>query len=90
MTIIVRRYERFSTLPTSNRPVEGWGRLSGDVAVASAMQISSSTMGTCSSAAAELAKPSFTVRALPLRSRDLALSARMASKGGCAALHSRR
>ena len=32
-----RRYERFSTLLTSNRPVEDWGKLLGDVAAISAM-----------------------------------------------------
>src|SRR5882724_7202791 len=32
-----RRYERFSTLLTSNRPVEDWGKLLGDVAAVSAM-----------------------------------------------------
>lgn len=35
--IMMRRYERFSTLLTSNRRVEDWGRLLGDVAAASAM-----------------------------------------------------
>ena len=35
--IIMRRYERFSTLLTSNRPVEDWGKLLGDVAAVSAM-----------------------------------------------------
>jgi DNA replication protein DnaC len=34
---IMRRYERFSTLLTSNRPVEDWGKLLGDVAAVSAM-----------------------------------------------------
>jgi DNA replication protein DnaC len=33
----MRRYERASTLLTSNRPVEDWGRLLGDVAAVSAM-----------------------------------------------------
>ena len=33
----MRRYERFSTLLTSNRPVEDWGKLLGDVAAVSAM-----------------------------------------------------
>jgi DNA replication protein DnaC len=37
MEIIMRRYERFSTLLTSNRPVEDWGKLLGDVAAVSAM-----------------------------------------------------
>jgi DNA replication protein DnaC len=35
--IIMRRYERFSTVLTSNRPVEDRGKLLGDVAAVSAM-----------------------------------------------------
>src|ERR1700744_3937677 len=37
LEINMRRYERFSTLLTSNRPVEDWGKLLGDVAAVSAM-----------------------------------------------------
>ena len=37
LEIIMRRYERSSTLLTSNRPVEDWGKLLGDVAAVSAM-----------------------------------------------------
>ena len=37
LEIIMRRYERFSTLLTSNRPVEDWGKLLGDAAAVSAM-----------------------------------------------------
>ena len=37
LEIVMRRYERVSTLLTSNRPVEDWGRLLGDVAAVSAM-----------------------------------------------------
>ena len=37
LEIIMRRYERFSTLLTSNRPVDDWGKLLGDVAAVSAM-----------------------------------------------------
>jgi DNA replication protein DnaC len=37
LEIIMRRYERFSTLLTSNRPVEDWGKLLGDVAAVRAM-----------------------------------------------------
>ncbi len=33
----MRRYERASTLITSNRPVEDWGKLLGDTAAVSAM-----------------------------------------------------
>lgn len=37
LEIIMRRYERASTLLTSNRPVEDWGKLLGDVAAVAAM-----------------------------------------------------
>jgi DNA replication protein DnaC len=37
LEIIMRRYERASTLLTSNRPVEDWGKLLGDSAAVSAM-----------------------------------------------------
>ncbi len=37
LEIIMRRYERASTLLTSNRPVEDWGKLLADVAAVSAM-----------------------------------------------------
>jgi DNA replication protein DnaC len=37
LEIIMRRYERASTLITSNRPVEDWGKLLGDTAAVSAM-----------------------------------------------------
>jgi DNA replication protein DnaC len=37
LEIIMRRYERVSTVLTSNRPVEDWGKLLADVAAVSAM-----------------------------------------------------
>jgi DNA replication protein DnaC len=37
LEIVMRRYEHASTLPTSNRPVEDWGKLPGDVAAVTAM-----------------------------------------------------
>jgi len=37
LEIIMRRYERASTLVTSNRPVDDWGKLLGDAAAVSAM-----------------------------------------------------
>lgn len=37
LEIIMRRYERASTLITSNRPVDDWGKLLGDAAAVSAM-----------------------------------------------------
>ena len=37
LEIIMRRYERASTMLTSNRPVEDWGKLLGDAAAVSAM-----------------------------------------------------
>ena len=36
LELVMRRYERASTLITSNRPVEDWGKLLGDVAVVTA------------------------------------------------------
>jgi DNA replication protein DnaC len=37
LEIVMRRYERASTLLTSNRPVEDWGKLLGDTAAVAAM-----------------------------------------------------
>ena len=37
LEIVMRRYERASTLMTSNRPVEDWGKLLGDSAAVTAM-----------------------------------------------------
>jgi DNA replication protein DnaC len=37
LEIIMRRYERASTLITSNRPVEDWGKLLGDTAAVTAL-----------------------------------------------------
>jgi DNA replication protein DnaC len=37
LEIIMRRYERASTLLTSNRPVDDWGKLLADVAAVGAM-----------------------------------------------------
>ena len=37
LEIVMRRYERASTLMTSNRPVEDWGKLLGDTAAVTAL-----------------------------------------------------
>ena len=37
LEIIMRRYERASTIVTSNRPVEDWGKLLGDAAAVTTM-----------------------------------------------------
>ena len=37
LEIVMRRYERASTIITSNRPVEDWGKLLGDSAAVTAM-----------------------------------------------------
>jgi IstB-like ATP binding protein len=37
LEIVMRRYERASTLLASNRPVEDWGKLLGDTAAAGSM-----------------------------------------------------
>jgi hypothetical protein len=42
----MRRYERVSTLLSSNRPVEDWGKLLGDVAAVSAMLDEANKVGS--------------------------------------------
>ncbi len=37
LEVVMRRYERVSTLITSNRPVEDWGKLLGDTAAVTAL-----------------------------------------------------
>ena len=37
LELVMRRYERASTLFTSNRPVEDWGKLFGDAAAVAAV-----------------------------------------------------
>ena len=37
LEIIMRRYERGSTILTSNRPIEDWGKVLGDTAAVTAM-----------------------------------------------------
>jgi DNA replication protein DnaC len=37
LEIVMRRYEKASTLITSNRPVEDWGKLLGDTPAVTAM-----------------------------------------------------
>ena len=37
LEIVMRRYERTSSLLTSNRPIEDWGKLLGDTAAVTAM-----------------------------------------------------
>jgi len=49
LEVIMRRYERASTLLTSNRPVDDWGKLLGDTAAVTALLACSITR-TCSSA----------------------------------------
>jgi hypothetical protein len=53
----MRRYERFSILLTSNRPVEDWGKLLGDVAAVSAMLDRLLHHATSSSAVHEVGAP---------------------------------
>ena len=50
LEIVMRRYERTSTLLTSNRPVEDWGKLLGDSAAVTAMLAVFYTTVTSSSA----------------------------------------
>ena len=37
LELCMRRYERASTIITSNRPIEDWGKLLGDTAAVTAM-----------------------------------------------------
>ncbi len=37
LELVIRRYERTSTILTSNRPVDDWGKLLGDAAAVSAL-----------------------------------------------------
>jgi DNA replication protein DnaC len=37
LEIVMRRYERASTLITSNRPIDDWGKLLGDTAAVTAL-----------------------------------------------------
>ena len=37
LEIVMRRYERTSTMLTSNRPIDDWGKLLGDTAAVTAM-----------------------------------------------------
>jgi DNA replication protein DnaC len=83
LEIIMRRYERCSTLLTSNRPVEDWGKLLGDAAaVGSHPRSPAASWARTQVWAAQLAhqdragriqgiKPRFTASAPPSRSLDL-------------------
>jgi DNA replication protein DnaC len=57
LEIIMRRYERASTMLTSNRPVEDWGKLLGDAAAVSAMLDRLLHTAMCSNAAREAGAP---------------------------------
>ena len=50
LELIMRRYERASTLLTSNRPVEDWGKLLGGSAAVTASSIDCSITVMCSNA----------------------------------------
>ena len=60
LEIIMRRYQRASTLLTSNHPVEDWGKLMGDAAPVSAS--TACCTGTCSSVALGVGELSWTLR----------------------------
>ena len=89
LEIVMRRYERFNTLLKSNRPVEDWGKLLGDVAAVSAMLDRLLHHGHGADRAAGAPRPLlhhkekafFTARALPSRSRDLSLSSQNVFEG---------
>jgi DNA replication protein DnaC len=94
LEIIMRRHERFSTLLTSNRPVEDWANSSAMLPLSARCSIGCCITVTCSSAVPAVGAPklrhnhkersSFTARALPSRSRDLTLSARIGARAACA------
>jgi DNA replication protein DnaC len=50
LELVMRRYERASTMLTSNRPVDDWGKLLGDTAAVTALLDRLLHHGTCSSA----------------------------------------
>lgn len=62
LEIIMRRYERASTLLTSNRPVDDWGKLLGDSAAVTAMLDRLLHQATFSSAARAVGAPQPAVR----------------------------
>ena len=68
LELIMRRYERASTLLTSNRPVDDWGKLLGDTAAVTALT---------RSAAASRARPQMRTTELAHQSPD-----RLARGGG--------
>jgi hypothetical protein len=68
LEIVMRRYERASTLPTSNRPVEDWGKLLGRPGPegtpaprrrSAPCSTASCITGACSSAAPAVGEPSW-------------------------------
>jgi len=70
LEIIMRRYERASTLLTSNRRVDDWGKLLADVAAVSAMLD-------------RLLSPRSRAQMRPSRSRDLTLFGQNDQESGC-------
>jgi DNA replication protein DnaC len=75
LELVMRRYERASTVLTSNRPVEDWGKLLGDNAAVSAMLdrlLHSCIKPTSSSAGPAATEPTAPACQTPqLTSRDL-------------------
>ena len=57
LEIVMRRYERASTLLTSNRPVEDWGKLLGDAPPSPPCSIVYCITATCSNAARAVGAP---------------------------------
>ena len=93
LEIIMRGYERFSTLLTFNRPVEDWGKPLGDVAAVSAMLdrlLHHGHVLKCGPRTwrTRTAQESFTATALPSRSLGFTASRQNARRGRLdAALH---
>jgi hypothetical protein len=77
LELVMRRYERASTLLTSNRPVDDWGKLLGDTAAVTALLDRPYTTRTSTSAGPGTGAPRSTPTCVrrSLRSKTLAVSA---------------
>ena len=70
LEIIMRRYERASTLLTSNRPVDDWGKLLGDTAAVTALLDRCCITPTCSNAGRGAGAPRCRPTCAPRRRRS--------------------
>ena len=70
LEVVMRRYERASTLLTSNRPVDDWGKLLGDTAAVTALLDRLLHQRTSSSAALGAGAPKSRPTCVPRRPRS--------------------